>query len=160
MNLKKYTNILQIVSVALCLSIIYLLFGFAPRFSVLIAAEYSQFIPFLYLWLGIFWIEGLPIVLCGLICMRLYENIGNNEIFTRENIRLLNIIKKIVVFLILFILFGTIFSIYFYLVYKVGFVILHIVYLLVMIVIYFVLKTILLIVENGVELQEDQDLTV
>lgn len=160
MNLKKYSNILQIISVFLCLAIIYILFWFAPNFSLKILNEYPQFEPFYYPWLIMFCLEGLPIVFCGLICMKLYENIGDSKIFTRENLKLVGIINTVVIGLILLILLANILSVYFWIVYDVGFIILHIVYLLILIIIHFVLKIIIKIVENGVELKEDSDLTV
>ncbi|QQK08951.1 DUF2975 domain-containing protein [Miniphocaeibacter halophilus] len=160
MKLKKLTNILQVVSVILCLAIIYILFNFAPRISVQIVADYKQFQQFIYPWLIMFWVEGLPIVLCGLICIKLYENIGNNEIFTRENLRLIRLIDKIVFILVLIVLLANILSIYFYLVYNIGFIILHLAYLLILLIVHLVLKIVIEIMENGVELKEDQDLTV
>ncbi len=160
MNLKKYTNILQFISVFLCLAIIYILFWFAPNFSLKILNDFLQFEPFYYPWLTIFCLEALPIVFCGLVCIKLYENIGNNKIFTRENLNLVEIIDKVVVGLALLVLFGNILSVYFWIVYGIGFLILHIVYLLILIIVHFVLKIIIKIMENGVELKEDSDLTV
>lgn len=160
MKLKKYTNILKIVSAILCFAIIYILFVNIPKYRL--SSFMKDNIPNIYfsLWLITFWLEGLPIVVCGYICMKIYGNIGNNIIFSRKNLKYVKIIEKIVTALVIIVAFALVFSIYFYINYNYNFIIIHITYFLTLSIVYFLIKILLEIIKNAVELKEEQDLTV
>ncbi|HHX66521.1 MAG: DUF2975 domain-containing protein [Miniphocaeibacter sp.] len=159
MEYKKYTRILQIVSTILCLAILFVLFKVVPDIGLEIIGDDKEFYYAFYPWLIIICLEGLPIVLCGLICIRIYENIGNNRIFVRENIKAIKLIDKILLVLMVFIVIANIFALIL-LEHHPGLLLIHLIYLIVLFLIHICIKLLLKIYTNAVELKEDQDLTV
>lgn len=153
MKLKKYTIPLQIIVVLLSLILLYVLFKVVPETGVEIVDNDPNYFKSFYIWLGVIWLETLPIVVCGLITMEIFKNIGNNKIFTKENIKLIDIILKIIVTIIIFVISFNILTLSF-LDNHIGLILIHLGYIFVLTILYLGIKLLKNIIENGAGLRE------
>ncbi len=153
---KLYCRSLQLISIIL---IIFIAFSLLELLPAGIDLVFKNSYRGKLIWNIVAWIELMPILYCGYMCICIYENIHNGKVFTSDNLNKLKIIRltiivNIFIVLICNLLAGVLSLQNMYL------LIINITFLLILAMSYAALSLICILMNDAVNLQDDSDLTI